>query len=114
MVTVSRLFQLSGTCNNYPWGRKGHDSIAARLCEKSPGTGFVIRDDQHYSEMWFGDYPDFPARDLETGQPLAELLKKHQGKLVGEYSVDKFGDNLPFLPKVCWFLRGKVPGLTYG
>lgn len=64
--------------------------------------------------MWFGDYPDFPARDLETGQELAELLKRNKEELLGRYSVDKFGDNLPFLPKVCWFFRRKDSGLSYG
>ncbi|OAQ59262.2 hexose-6-phosphate isomerase [Pochonia chlamydosporia 170] len=100
MSTTSRLFQLSGTCNNYPWGKKGHDSLAARLCEKTPGAGFAVNDDQYYSELWFGDYPNFPARDLETGQPLAELLKAHKESLLGSYSMKKFGDQLPFLPKI--------------
>jgi mannose-6-phosphate isomerase len=102
MAAVSRLFQLSGTCNNYSWGRKGHDSLAARLCEQTPGTGFAINDDQYYSEMWFGDYPDFPARVLQTGQPLAELLKSYKEELLGAHTIKKFGDHLPFLPKVCW------------
>lgn len=102
MATVSRLFQLSGTCNNYPWGKRGHESLAARLCEKTPGTKFTIDDNQYYSEMWFGDYPDFPARDLETGQTLAKLLKCHKEELLGSYSTEKFGGHLPFLPKVCW------------
>ncbi|EFY86266.1 mannose-6-phosphate isomerase [Metarhizium acridum CQMa 102] len=100
MATVARLFQLSGTCNNYPWGKRGRESLAARLCEKTPGTGFTIDNNQYYSEMWFGDYPDFPARDLETGQTLAELLKSHKETLLGSYSTDKFGDHLPFLPKI--------------
>lgn len=102
MASVSRLFQLSGTCNNYPWGKKGHQSLAAELCKKTPGTDFTINDDEYYSEMWFGDYPDFPARDLETGQPLADLLRSNEEKLLGSYSVEKFGNNLPFLPKVSW------------
>ncbi|EGR50298.1 hexose-6-phosphate isomerase [Trichoderma reesei QM6a] len=100
MADVPRLFQLSGTCNNYPWGKKGHESLAAKLCEKTPGTDFTIKDDEPYSEMWFGDYPDFPARVLETGQPLAELLKAHKEKLLGSYSIETFGNNLPFLPKI--------------
>ncbi|KAL7927538.1 RmlC-like cupin domain-containing protein [Trichoderma austrokoningii] len=100
MASVSRLFQLSGTCNNYPWGKKGNQSLAAKLCKKTPGTDFVIDDDEFYSEMWFGDYPDFPARDLEKGQALGDLLKSNQEKLLGQYSVEKFGNNLPFLPKI--------------
>jgi hypothetical protein len=102
MASVSRLFQLSGTCNNYPWGKKGHQSLAAKLCKQTLGTDFTINDDEHYSEMWFGDYPDFPARDLETGQTLADLLKSNEENLLGSYSMEKFGNNLPFLPKVGW------------
>ncbi|KAL7948677.1 mannose-6-phosphate isomerase [Trichoderma barbatum] len=100
MASPPRLFQLSGTCNNYPWGKKGRDSLAARLCEKTPRTDFVINDDEFYSEMWFGDYPDFPARVLETGQTLAEVLELHKEKLLGSYSLEKFGNHLPFLPKI--------------
>lgn len=100
MTSISRLFQLSGTCNNYPWGKKGHQSLAAQLCKKTPGTDFAINDDEYYSELWFGDYPDFPARDLETGQTLAELLNSNEEKLLGSYAVEKFGNHLPFLPKV--------------
>lgn len=102
MSTTSRLFQLSGTCNNYPWGKKGHESLAAKLCEKTPGTEFSVNDNEYYSELWFGDYPDFPARDLKTGRPLAERLKTHKEALLGSYSLKKFGDQLPFLPKVWW------------
>ncbi|KAG8412978.1 hypothetical protein J3458_013401 [Metarhizium acridum] len=100
MSTTSRLFQLSGTCNNYPWGKKGHESLAAKLCEKTPGTEFAVNDNECYSELWFGDYPDFPARDLKTGRPLAERLKTHKEALLGSYSLKKFGDQLPFLPKI--------------
>ncbi|KAH8128481.1 hypothetical protein ACSS6W_003551 [Trichoderma asperelloides] len=100
MTSISRLFQLSGTCNNYPWGKKGHQSLAAQLCKKTPGTDFAINDDEYYSELWFGDYPDFPARDLETGQTLAELLNSNEEKLLGSYAVEKFGNHLPFLPKI--------------
>ena len=41
---------------NYPWGKTGKNSIAARLCAGTPDTGFEIQDDQPYAEMWMGDY----------------------------------------------------------
>lgn len=95
-----RVIQLSGSCNNYPWGKKGKDSLAARLCAKTPNTGFKIDDDEVYSEMWFGDYPDFPAHSVETGEPLADILKKDQDYLLGENVVQHLDAQLPFLPKV--------------
>ncbi|KAI1411621.1 mannose-6-phosphate isomerase [Hypoxylon sp. FL1857] len=94
------VFQLSGTCNNYPWGKKGKESLAAQLCAQTPGTGFQINDDEFYSEMWFGDYPDYPARKLDTGEPLAEVLQRNKEKLLGKKVIEKLGDQLPYLPKI--------------
>ncbi|KXJ89316.1 hexose-6-phosphate isomerase [Microdochium bolleyi] len=94
------VFQLSGTCNNYPWGKKGRDSLAAQLCEKTPGTGFAIDDDEYYSEMWFGDYEDFPARKLDTGETLKEVLARDKDRLLGKKVVEQMDGQLPFLPKI--------------
>ncbi|KUI59126.1 Mannose-6-phosphate isomerase [Cytospora mali] len=99
-MAPQRVFQLSGTCNNYPWGRKGKQSLAAQLCAKTPGLDFKIEDDQFYSEMWFGDYPDFPARVLETGELLADAIKKDQDTLLGKKVLENMDAQLPFLPKI--------------
>ena len=94
------VFQLSGTCNNYPWGKKGKQSLAAKLCSQTPGVDFTIKDDEYYSEMWFGDYPDFPARVLETGEPLKDMIQKNKEQLLGPKVVKNFDGQLPFLPKI--------------
>ncbi|TPX17623.1 uncharacterized protein E0L32_012068 [Thyridium curvatum] len=97
---ASLVFQLSGTCNNYPWGKKGRQSLAAQLCAQTPGTDFKIEDDQFYSEMWFGDYPNFPARILETGEPLRDVLDRNKEKLLGRKVIEKYDAQVPFLPKI--------------
>ncbi|KAJ0164711.1 Mannose-6-phosphate isomerase [Colletotrichum tanaceti] len=99
MTSQSTVFQLSGTCNNYGWGRKGRDSLAARLCENSPGD-FKIDDNEAYSEMWFGDYPDFPARVLETGELLKDVLDRNKETLLGPKVVRDLDAQLPYLPKI--------------
>ncbi|OTB12461.1 hypothetical protein K445DRAFT_320895 [Daldinia sp. EC12] len=99
-MTSQLVFQLSGSCNNYPWGKKGKQSLAAQLCAQTPGTGFHIKDDEFYSEMWFGDYPDFPARKLDTGEPLAEVLQRNKEQLLGKKVIEKLGGQLPYLPKI--------------
>ena len=99
-MASQRVFQLSGTCNNYPWGKKGKQSLAAQLRARTPSSDFKIDDDQYYSELWFGDYPDFPGRVLETGELLADVLKKDQDTLLGKKVVEKMDAQLPFLPKV--------------
>ncbi|KXH59687.1 phosphomannose isomerase type I [Colletotrichum salicis] len=99
MSSQSSVFQLSGTCNNYDWGKKGRDSLAARLCENTP-SGFTIKDDKAYSEMWFGDYPDFPARILDTGELLKDVLDKNKEQLLGQKVITELDGQLPYLPKI--------------
>ncbi|TGJ83740.1 hypothetical protein E0Z10_g5048 [Xylaria hypoxylon] len=94
------VFQLSGTCNEYPWGRKGTDSLAARLCEKTPGTSFKLDPEKYYSEMWFGDYPDFPGRKLDSGELLADVLQGDKDRLLGKKVITQFDGQLPYLPKI--------------
>ncbi|KAJ4291269.1 hypothetical protein N0V88_006271 [Collariella sp. IMI 366227] len=96
---TDRIFQLTGTCNNYPWGKKGQQSLAAQLCKKTD-KNFQIKDDEFYSEMWFGDYPDFPARVLKTGEPLKNVLDKNKEKLLGKKVIEQLDCQLPFLPKI--------------
>lgn len=97
---IDSVFQLQCSCNNYQWGKKGSESLAARLCAKTPGTGFRIDDDKEYSEMWMGDYPDLPAKSLETGEELHSIIDKNKEKLLGKRCIDEFGAVLPYLPKV--------------
>lgn len=49
---VEKVLQLKCYCNQYPWGKTGRDSIAAALCEKTPGTDFKIDEKSPYAEMW--------------------------------------------------------------
>jgi mannose-6-phosphate isomerase len=91
---------MAGTCNQYPWGKKGSESLAARLCEKTPGSGFKIEPNKPYSEMWFGDYPDFPGRKLGTGEPLADVLQRDKERLLGKKVLNQFDAHLPYLPKI--------------
>jgi mannose-6-phosphate isomerase len=50
--------------------------------------------------MWFGDYPDFPARVLKTGELLRDVLERNKDKLLGNKVIDQLGGQLPFLPKI--------------
>ncbi|KAA8633998.1 hypothetical protein SMACR_09165 [Sordaria macrospora] len=99
VTTPERVFQLTGSCNNYPWGKKGKESLAAQLCVKTDKS-FQIKDDEFYSEMWFGDYPDFPAKKLETGEPLKDILDKNKETLLGKKVIENLDGQLPFLPKI--------------
>ncbi|KAK4663957.1 uncharacterized protein QC763_501390 [Podospora pseudopauciseta] len=99
MTRTDRVFQLVGSCNNYPWGKQGEKSLAVQLHKKTD-PNFEIKNDEFYSELWFGDYPDFPARVLETGELLQDVLQKHKDELLGKKVIEELGGQLPFLPKI--------------
>jgi mannose-6-phosphate isomerase len=97
---VKSVLQLRCQCNNYPWGKKGSGSLAATLCSKTPNTDFKIDEDKDYAEMWMGTYPELPSYVLETGENLQDVINANTNQLLGESVLQKFGKDLPFLPKV--------------
>lgn len=55
---LESVYELKCSTNQYPWGKKGSDSIAARLCSKQPGwdgngpkEDFKIDEKNSYAEM---------------------------------------------------------------
>lgn len=58
--------------------------------------------------MWMGTYPTNPSYLLSTGEPLADYIKKNP-ELIGKYALDRFGPEIPYLPKVNtkepWYLQ---------
>lgn len=49
--------------------------------------------------MWLGTYPTNPSHVLSTGELLADYLKKNP-QLVGKAVMDRWGPEIPYLPKV--------------
>lgn len=98
---VEKVIQLKCNCNSYPWGRTGRDSLAATLCERTPGTDFKLDEKSPYAEMWMGTYPELPSYVLETGEDLQDVLDKHPDELIGKTVAQRFNHTkLPYLPKV--------------
>ncbi|KAF2036180.1 mannose-6-phosphate isomerase [Setomelanomma holmii] len=98
---VEKVLQLKCNCNEYPWGKTGRESLAATLCEKTPGTDFKLDEKTPYAEMWMGTYPDLPSYVLSTGEDLQDVLDKNADELIGRSVAQKFNHTkLPYLPKV--------------
>ncbi|KAI1615035.1 phosphomannose isomerase type I [Exophiala viscosa] len=93
------IIQLKCDCNQYPWGKKGKESLAARLAANT-NPDFKLEDDKYYSEMWFGTYPDLPSYSMKTGENLQDILNANKESLIGKTVLDKYGADLPFLPKI--------------
>jgi mannose-6-phosphate isomerase len=49
--------------------------------------------------MWMGTYPSNPSYLLSTGEQLGDYLKKNS-QFVGKSVLDRWGPEIPFLPKV--------------
>lgn len=49
--------------------------------------------------MWMGTYPSNPSHLLSTSEQLGDYLKKNP-QLVGKSVLDRYGPEIPFLPKV--------------
>lgn len=102
------FYELKCSCNQYPWGKTGSDSLSATLCQKGQGYGddgpksaFKLDEKTPYAEMWMGTYPVLPSYVRETGEDLQDVLDMYPKQLVGEQVVAKFGHSkIPFLPKV--------------
>lgn len=97
---VQRVIQLKCYCNEYPWGKQGSQSAAARIASKTPGTDFKIDESEPYAEMWYGTYPELPAYVLDSGENLQDVINKSPDELLGRRVIQKFGLDLPYLPKV--------------
>ncbi|KAL1858581.1 hypothetical protein Plec18167_003548 [Paecilomyces lecythidis] len=98
-MAADSVIQLKCECKNDPWGKKGSDSMAARFWMKTPLTGGKVDESKPYSEMWMGTYPSTPSYILSTGEQLEGYLQKHP-ELIGKNAIDKWGCDLPFLPKI--------------
>lgn len=103
------VYELKCSCNQYPWGKTGSDSLSARLCAKQPGWDgegprdktFKIDEKTPYAEMWMGTYPVLPTYLANSGEDLQDFLDAHPVELLGQSTIDKFGHSkLPYLPKV--------------
>jgi mannose-6-phosphate isomerase len=97
---MTSVIQLQCQCNNYPWGKIGKDSLAAKYAAVTPGTNFQLDASKNYAEMWMGTYPTTPSTVLSTGEDLQKHIDANKEKLIGQSILKKFGSDLPFLPKV--------------
>jgi mannose-6-phosphate isomerase len=95
----SSVIQLECQCNDYPWGKVGRDSLAAQYAASAPGGHFKI-DEKPWAEMWCGTYPTTPSLVLGTREDLQKHLNANKEKLIGKPILNKFGTDLPYLPKV--------------
>lgn len=94
------VIQLECQCNNYPWGKQGKNSLAAKYAASTPGGHFELDESKEYAEMWCGTYPTTPSLVLSSGEDLQKHINANKEKLIGKSILNKFGTDLPYLPKI--------------
>jgi len=94
------VIQLECQCNNYDWGKTGSESLAAKYAAATPGGHFKLDSKKEYAEMWMGTYPTTPSLALSSGENLQKHINANKEKLIGKPILNKFGADLPYLPKV--------------
>jgi len=99
MVLPVPLYQLQFGANSYDWGKKGHDSAAARYAAATEQSGFKIEPDKPYAELWMGTHPSNPSKDVQTGRTLLDLVSENQ-MLLSPAVAERYGQKLPFLFKI--------------
>ncbi|PLB34868.1 mannose-6-phosphate isomerase [Aspergillus candidus] len=95
------IVQLRCGVKNDAWGKKGKESLSARLWAQTPGNG-PIDENQTYSEMWMGTYPSNPSYVLSNGELLSDYIKNNP-QVVGDAVMKRWGAEIPFLPKILSF-----------
>lgn len=74
-----------------------------RFVDSSIGSIFAVKADPK-TQMWMGTYPSNPSYVLSTGEPLADHLKRNP-QLIGKTALDRWGCDIPFLPKVSVLIK---------
>lgn len=92
------VFELKCSIQNYLWGKKGFESEVSRLSLAGKHIDY-IDENQYYAELWMGAHSKSPSLVKSSGQKLSDWIKNNEDVL-GEPSILRFGNKLPFLMKV--------------
>lgn len=106
----SSLQRLRCSVQNYDWGKRGTDSLVARLSALNSSS--EIDPEKPYAEIWMGTHESGPSFLIQNGDENNGFLSigseslslkdwvLENPKVLGEKVVQKWGSDLPFLFKV--------------
>jgi mannose-6-phosphate isomerase len=94
-LVLEQIFELQPVAKNYHWGKKGTDSLVARLLPS-------MEQNKPYAELWYGAHPISPNLVVtEKGcATLTDLLKSSGIQILGREVFEQYAGALPFLFKV--------------
>lgn len=86
----TNLFKLDNVIQNYVWGSQ---------VAMNDLFGIENPNNEPQAEIWMGAHPNGCSKIAENGELLSDLIKKDPISVLGDYTVQRFG-NLPYLFKV--------------
>ncbi|KZT66184.1 mannose-6-phosphate isomerase [Daedalea quercina L-15889] len=118
--TPATLIRLRTAVQQYPWGKQGSSSLAARLAKTSVGPDFSIDESKTYAEIWMGTHPNGPSHlydapdtslhSIVTANPAAHLPPTSKAQSQSKVPVPATssdspssgggGTHIPFLFKI--------------
>lgn len=92
------LYKITPTIQDYHWGKKASESIISTLIP-------IDSSYEKLAELWIGAHPKSPSKSYNVFSPSSEStlldeIKKDPKFCLGNKSIDKFGEQLPFLLKI--------------
>jgi len=90
--------ELKCQVQQYAWGKLGQNSQVAKY-GRTACKDFALDESKPYAELWMGVHPNGPSVVAESGESLAEYIRKNPSCL-GEKVGKQFSNQLPFLFKV--------------
>lgn len=92
----SRPYLLKNNVQYYQWGATGEDAYIAKLISETAEPG------KPYAELWIGSHPSLSSEIVIEDKiiSLYEVIQKFPKETIGEYVLNRFSKNLPFLFKV--------------
>lgn len=91
------VLKLSCAVQNYDWGITGDSEVSSL---GALNTGEASDPSKPYAELWMGTHPSGPSVVAATGTGLKETIAKDAATHLGAKTLERFGEDLPFLTKV--------------
>lgn len=90
--------ELKCALQNYDWGRRGSESIVAKLV-KAADREFIVDEDKAYAELWMGTHQNGPSCLKTDGRSLKDYIGENR-QVLGNSVDGKPLEELPFLFKI--------------
>ena len=91
------VLKLTCAVQNYDWGITGDSEVSSL---GALNTGQASDASKPYAELWMGTHPSGPSVVTSTGTGLKETIASDAAAHLGAKTLERFGEDLPFLTKV--------------